>query len=77
MIEREVCGLVMARSQRSVGSPERQTMRVLRRFGTFCGDLVLHLDLVLVGHDDDARPAARLVGDGELGDDVEDRGATS
>ena len=38
------------------------------------GDLVLHLDLVLVGHDDDARPLAALVGDDQFGDDVEDRG---
>ena len=38
------------------------------------GDLVLHLDLVHVRHDDDARPLAAGIGDDELGDDVEDRG---
>ena len=38
------------------------------------GDLVFHLDLVAVRHDDDARALAALVGDDELGEDVEDRG---
>ena len=34
MIERDVCGDTIARSARSVGSPERQITRVLRRLGT-------------------------------------------
>ena len=57
MIEREVCGLTMARSARSVGSPLAADDARVAQFADLGGDLVLHLDLVLVGHDDDARTA--------------------
>ncbi len=49
-------------------------MRGVAEVRHLLGDLVLHRHLVLVGHDDDARTAARRVGDGQLGNDVEDRG---
>ena len=62
MIDAASCGLTISRSSRSIGLPVRQTTWSPGR-AHLGADLVLHLDLVLVGEDDDARLLLVRVGD--------------
>ena len=78
MIDCASCGLTISRSFRSSGLPVRQMTRVLPVSGSFAADLVLHLHLVLVGEDHDPRAVRWFsLAMHQLGDDGEDRRATS